>query len=386
MSDEHFTDLIHRLRGFIRTHGGDEVRDSHVRSAAFEDLARELFAVQFGSVAPYQALCRARGVTPSKLGDGCDIPAVPTSAFKEFEFTSLAPAERTRVFCSSGTTGAARSRHFHSPDSLALYADSLCAWFQPHLLPELGRGSARATKVANPQIFPIPSGCRFLVLAPPAADAVQSSLAYMFTEVASRWSAASPVFLAYADAGGQWHLHTERVRDALADAVRTRTPVVLLGTAFMFVHMLDGLENRCSLPAGSRALETGGYKGRSREVSRTDLYAGIADALGIPASCIVSEYGMSELSSQAYDHVVHALSPLRRFGFPPWARAWVVSPEDGREVADGEAGLLRVLDLANVRSIMAVQTEDLVVRRGEGFELVGRLPQAEAKGCSLLAT
>ena len=155
---------------------------------------------------------------------------------------------------------------------------------------------------------------------------------------------------------------------------------------------------RFALPPGSRILETGGYKGQSREVSRSDLHAALTRTLGVPAPHLVSEYGMSELSSQAYDHVVPdpdapaapknvtGDTPARRFRFPAWARAWVVSPEDGLEVAEGGVGLLRILDLANVRSVMAVQTEDLAVRRGEGFELLGRLPRAQAKGCSLLAT
>jgi hypothetical protein len=95
---------------------------------------------------------------------------------------------------------------------------------------------------------------------------------------------------------------------------------------------------------------------------------------------------MSELSSQAYDHVVGRSLPAERvFRFPPWARALVISPETGCEVAEGESGLLRVVDLANVRSVMAVQTEDLAVRRGDGFEPIGRVPQAEPRGCSLLA-
>ena len=73
------------------------------------------------------------------------------------------------------------------------------------------------------------------------------------------------------------------------------------------------------------------------------------------------------------------------FDFPPWARAQIVSPETGREVADGETGLLRVFDLANVFSVMAIQTEDLAVRRGDGFELIGRAQLAEPRGCSLMA-
>jgi hypothetical protein len=92
---------------------------------------------------------------------------------------------------------------------------------------------------------------------------------------------------------------------------------------------------------------------------------------------------MSELSSQAYDH--QPSGGERVFHFPLWARARIVSPETGREVGEGETGLIRIFDLANVRSVMAIQTEDLGVRCGDGFELIGRAAQAEPRGCSLMS-
>jgi hypothetical protein len=96
---------------------------------------------------------------------------------------------------------------------------------------------------------------------------------------------------------------------------------------------------------------------------------------------------MSELSSQAYDReIVSGKEPMRAFRFPPWARAQIISPETGKEVPEGETGLIRIFDLANVRSVMAIQTEDLGVRRGDGFELLGRAQTAEPRGCSLLAS
>jgi hypothetical protein len=131
---------------------------------------------------------------------------------------------------------------------------------------------------------------------------------------------------------------------------------------------------------GSRVMETGGYKGRSRVVPKPELHKMMADRFGISPSQIISEYGMSELSSQAYDN------PDRVFRFPPWARAQVISPESGREVGVGETGLVRIFDLANVYSVMAIQTEDLAVRRETGFELLGRPTEAEPRGCSLMAT
>src|SRR2546426_7708444 len=99
---------------------------------------------------------------------------------------------------------------------------------------------------------------------------------------------------------------------------------------------------------------------------------------------------MSELSSQAYDRTAdveprNSKLETRNFSFPPWARAQIISPETGREVSEGETGLIRVFDLANVYSVMAIQTEDLGIRRANGFELLGRAALVEPRGCSLMA-
>jgi hypothetical protein len=191
-------------------------------------------------------------------------------------------------------------------------------------------------------------------------------------------------------------------------------PILILGTAFLYVHLLDYLteiDTRFKLPAGSRVMETGGYKGRSRTIPKDELHQLICERLGILPTDILCEYGMSELSSQAYDRSPNQFpyqprssrrkeaqtassrinqslltsAATRVFHFPPWARVQIISPETGREVNEGETGLIRVFDLANVFSVMAIQTEDLGIRRGAGFELVGRASFAEARGCSLMA-
>lgn len=168
-------------------------------------------------------------------------------------------------------------------------------------------------------------------------------------------------------------------------SVRAGRPALVLSTAFMLVPLLDALEQRGTrlhLPTGSSVMETGGYKGRSRLLAPADLHRLITQYLGVPAARIVGEYGMAELSSQAYDC---GAEPGRVFHFPPWARARVISPETGAEVAEGETGLIQICDLANVYSYLAVRTEDLGTRCGGGFALRGRAPQASARGCSLLA-
>ncbi len=222
-----------------------------------------------------------------------------------------------------------------------------------------------------------------IVLTPSAAQAPHSSLAHMFDTVRSEFSAA--VFTGSVGAEGAWELDLAATMAALADEEASGHPVALLGTAFSFVLLLERCQmekRRFRLAAGSRALETGGYKGRGREVRKAELRQLMTRWLGIPASHIVGEYGMCELSSQAYDRAVGEAE--KPFQFPPWARAQIISPETGREVAEGETGMIRVFDLANVWSVLAVQTEDLGVRRRDGFELAGRALGAAARGCSLL--
>jgi len=180
---------------------------------------------------------------------------------------------------------------------------------------------------------------------------------------------------------GAWELDLEQTLAAVREAVGENTPIGLLGTAFSFVHLLDYLQlagKRFALPKGSRVMETGGYKGRARSVPKAQLRQMLTRYLGIPPADVLAEYGMSELSSQAYDNEAGI------FHFPPWARACVVSPETGADCGEGETGLLLVFDLANIASVMAVQTEDLAVRRGDGFQLLGRAASAEPRGCSLL--
>ncbi len=334
----------------------------------FNQWALELFALQFAANPVYRRFCSARGVTPAGVEDWRQIPAISVSAFKEGDLTSLPEAVRARVFHSSGTTGQRHSRHFHDANSLAVYEASLQGWFAPHLLPEGATASARMGMLA---------------LTPTPEAAPHSSLVHMLATLGQGGGAE---FLGEAGGENGWSLDGAKVLAAV-EARAVAGPVMLLGTAFNFVHWLDFLTERgvrLELPAGSRIMETGGYKGRSRIVPKEELHDWMTQRLGVGPQWIIREYGMSELSSQGYDGVAgRAQSRGRQFAFPPWARVQVVSPETGREVAEGETGLLRIYDLANLRSVMAVQTEDLGVRRGGEFELLGRAELAEPRGCSL---
>ncbi len=334
----------------------------------FDSLALELFALQFQHNPGYRKICAARGLTPKAVNHWQQIPAVPTSLFKELELTSIPAEERTAVFHSSGTTEQKPSRHFHGPESLAVYEASLGTWFWSH--------------------FQSPaSHFQLICLTPPPEQAPNSSLVHMFQTVWQKSGGASVLasrapFVGLIEKDGAWTLDFEAAISVLDNSQSaTGHPRLILGTAFSFVHLLDHLAERnlkLKLPAGSQVMETGGYKNRSRSLPKAELHALITERLGVSPENIICEYGMSELSSQAY------AGSNGVFGFPLWVRAQIISPETGREVADGQTGLIRIFDLANVFSVAALQTEDLGIRRGSGFELVGRASLAEPRGCSLM--
>ena len=167
--------------------------------------------------------------------------------------------------------------------------------------------------------------------------------------------------------------------------------MILFGTAFAWVHFFDAMPQQFALPPGSRVIETGGFKGRSREVSKEELYALFTTRLGLPSTHCLSEYGMSELASQFYDSTLRDGSlclhrAARKIG-PPWLKTRILDPITGEDSAPGEPGILVPYDLANLNSVLALQTEDWgqAAPDGEGFVLLGRAPGAVLRGCSLTA-
>jgi hypothetical protein len=375
--------------------GSDEALPSVLQDAKFNSLALELFTLQFQNNPAYQTICRARAVTPEVVGHWTEIPAVPAGAFKELELSCIPEAERTAVFHSSGTSEQKPSRHFHNSESLAVYETSLWTWFEQNVLRSADSLSANSCETRGRAVrAPI-------ILTPSPEQAPHSSLVHMFDIVRRKLGAPDSAFVGQMDADGAWTLDFDAALAVLNDSTLNPQPsTLLLGTAFSFVHLLDYLVERAlrvELPAGWRVMETGGYKNRSRSMPKAELHALITERLGVTAENIICEYGMSELSSQAYavtrdkwqvtrtSSASCHLSPVTcHFDFPPWARAQIISPETGREVADGETGLIRVFDLANAFSVASIQTEDLGIRRDDGFELIGRAQLAEPRGCSLM--
>jgi len=355
---------------------------------AFEKLALRLFELQFRYNHPYRRYCEYLRITPNTIQSWQQIPAVPTTAFKDFEMTCLPEEMREHVFFSSGTTSSSRSKHYHCTLSIKLYETSIWNWFLAHVWP-------MAFEATNPC-----SNAIVCILTPPPESIPESSLVHMLGLIASRFGNAE--FCAQKSTGGYWSPDFTRVIKTFEKAIRLSAPVLTLTPASALVLLLEFMSKHSvsiKLPPCSVIMETGGYKGQVKPVPKSKLYAIVEEVLGVPQNRIVSEYGMCELSSQAYDHAVScsateyegSASPIpspenRTFHFPPWARAVVISPESGTEVAPDQTGIIKVIDLANVFSVQAIFTGDLGIRTIHGFRLLGRAPTLEPRGCSLMVT
>jgi hypothetical protein len=339
--------------------------DAPVSDQMFDRLALSIFSYQFSHNAVYRSYCESRGATPGRIGHWSEMPAVPTDAFKVAALICDPGARPAAVFRTSGTTSGTDRRGAHIFTDLTLYDASLKAGFQRHLLPD---GLS----------LPIIS------LVPPPEEVGDSSLSYMMGEVIRELGSSESVW-----AVRDGVVRTEELLNRLKEIERRQTPVLLAGTSFAFVHLLDtmkGSTGRVSLPPLSRIMDTGGFKGRSREVSRRELYAALSDRLGVPPPYLVNEYGMTEMSSQLYDGVAGEAAPevgMRLHVGPGWVRTVAYDPETLTPLPAGGIGVLRHWDLANLDSVAVLQTADLGKVTDAGVSLLGRATGAEARGCSI---
>ena len=305
----------------------------------FNEIALTLFAFQFSTNQPYRQFARSLARTPDSVTCWQDVPAVPTSAFKlpSLPLTCGAPIRTT--FLTSGTTSETKGAH-HLPDTSVYDFSIRQAWPFADLLPAL-------------------------FLAPSPADAPHSSLSHMFAVLNNGDSSR------FVLRDSRFHLAP------LFDHLRTGTPLFLMGTALAFLHLME-THGPLPLPPGSRLLETGGYKGTSRTLAKADLYQQLATFFNLPPDHLHNEYGMTELSSQAY-----ATGPEGTHRFPPWCRTLVLDPETQEPAPEGQAGYLVLHDLANLHSVAAIQTQDFALANPDGsFTLLGRDPSALPRGCS----
>jgi hypothetical protein len=342
--------LHERARAFVRAFEHGEAAPE-----PFDTLAVDLARFQARHVAGYARLCAARRVDPERIGSAGEAPAVPTDAFKVATVFAFPSNEAHVTFRTSGTTIGARGAH--PMRTTSTYDAAALAFGRATLAPDLES--------------PTP----VLVLGPSPQDAPDSSLAHMCAAFAAAWG------------DGAWFLRdgeldVEGLRRRVAE-LDARRPAVVLATSLALAHLID-LAASLPLPAGSRIMQTGGFKGRARAVDAAELRRSVAHLFAVDEGRVVSEYGMTELSSQFWEGTLsRAATPPGVYLEPPWARVVPVHPETLVPVAHGEVGIARIEDLANVDSAFAVLAADLVRRVGGGFELLGRAPGAAPRGCSI---
>jgi hypothetical protein len=355
------SDALHaRVRAFVAGARADE----------FESLALAIARFQAAASPGFARLVASRGAKLERLED---VPGVPAETFRLTRVSVHAPELDVARFVTSGTTSGEPGTHAFR--STATY-------------------DAVALASGGRALLGFAPGPRVVVsLAAQPGAAPTSSLGYMLDLFQREWDGRS-----LADGGferehaarwlfGPEGLDLQGLEHAAAVAEKRGEPLLVLATAFALVALLDATRGRVlRAPSSTAVMVTGGYKGRSREVSKAELRREVARTFGVPEAHVVAEYGMTELTSQLYEGTLPgaALSgPPDILLEPPWLRVVPVDPTTLEPVPDGALGIARIVDLGNIDSAVVVQTEDLVRRRDGGVELVGRRPGAAARGCSL---
>lgn len=334
--------------------------------APFDTLATELFAWQYARNLPYREFCDAKRITPDTVSHWRQIPAFPTDAFKTAIVTSFPPEQAVMAQLTSGTTAIRRGQIFRDETGreLVLAANRMmtAAW----LFPDFAQGQR----------------CRILILAPSPEMAPSMGMAIGMEETRRQFGTADSRFLL--DFSG---LDIKALIAALEHSEASAVPVAMIGSTSAFVYFFNACKARglrFRLPPGSRIGDGGGYRGRFGELTQDDYFGLAGEVLGIPASHCVNVLGMAESATNYFDDTLRAavrgkLSSRRRV-MPPWARVEAVGIDDLQPLPQGEIGLLRHYDLANLPTVLAVQTDNLGYLDENGdFQIVGRARMVNGK-------
>lgn len=335
-------------------------RDDATRDALLVDIGRW----QARNVDAYRRFVENQVSAVDDVRSPAELPAVPTDVFRVARVAAHAADDDVRTFLTSGTTSGTRGAHHLK--TLELYD--------------------RAARTAGAwALFPDRERLPLVNLVATEREAPESSLSYMVARFVEWFGTSDSVYV--------WRegcLDLDLLASTLDRLEKEGVPVALIGTSFAFVLADEGLgSRRWKLAARSRIMQTGGYKGKSREVAPADLRDMLTDRYGIASSCIVAEYGMTELSSQMYEttlvsYLKGTQPQSRRLCAPPWVRVAVTDPDTLAPLGVGEVGLIRIEDPANIDTCWAIQTSDLGRLVGDsGVELLGRASGATPRGCSL---
>jgi phenylacetate-coenzyme A ligase PaaK-like adenylate-forming protein len=312
----------------------------------WEGLALKVFQFQAENNKIYRQFIQNLGAEPAFVKDIRNIPFLPIQFFKNHTINS-GEWEAKTVFTSSATTSNTPSTHYFR--NTQLY-DALSLKAFNHLMP---------AKVETTAIF---------ALLPNYLEREGSSLIHMVRHFQS---------VSRCGAGGFYlYNHGDLVRDVEAARAKNLN-ILIIGVSFA---LLDFVETYQVNWPEVTVMETGGMKGRGQELTRQDLHQKLSKGFGVRK--IASEYGMTELTSQAYAQADGKLK------CPPWMKVFTRETTDPRTFLPvGRGGGLNVIDLGNVHSCSFIETEDLAVTASESeFSVVGRLDYAEVRGCNLMVS
>lgn len=315
----------------------------HLSSEAdFEATALLVFELQYENNTVYRTYCQHIGKSKGNVRNLSDIPFLPISFFKTHD-VKTGDFEPELTFRSSGTTGMERSRHLIK--DAALYRKSLIESFR--------------------HFYRNPSDYVFLALLPNYIEQKNSSLIYMMEEL-MRESGAKE--------NGYYLYNHEDMYQKLIQLRDNQQKTILWGVTFA---LLDFAEQYTLDFPQLVVFETGGMKGRRKEMVKEELYDILRKAFGV--ADIHSEYGMCELLSQAYSKGGNI------FSTPPWMQLRLRSEKDPFDGSNQMAtGVINIIDLANLHSCAFIATEDLGRRHPNGIEILGRMDHSQTRGCSLM--
>jgi hypothetical protein len=321
---------------------GLKKEDFPVAAGEFTTLALEIFRFQYENNPIYRLYTDTLGIDPRGVLQVRDIPFLPVSFFKTHTIRTTDFTPET-VFESSGTTGTRGSRH--EVKDLGLYKKSFTAGFE--------------------QFYgPVTDWC-VIGLLPAYLERSNSSLVVMVDEMI-RMSG-------HSESGFYLYEH-QTLYELLGKLEQRGQKTLLIGVTFA---LLDFAEKYSLSLRNTVVMETGGMKGRRKEITRPELHDFLKERLGL--SAVHAEYGMTELLSQAYS------DGNGLFSCPPWMKVLVRSEDDPLEIRDKGDGILNIIDLANIYSCSFLATEDIGRIHANGrFEVSGRVDNSDIRGCSLM--
>ncbi|RYE30052.1 MAG: acyl transferase [Sphingobacteriaceae bacterium] len=309
----------------------------------FTDYALEVFRFQAENCAVYQSYLSNLNIHPQEIKTLEDIPFLPIEFFKTREIISNDQTPEI-TFSSSGTTGITTSRHLVT--DVSWYQQSFRKGF------ELFYGDIK--------------DYAFLALLPSYLERSGSSLIYMVEDLIAGTTTQNSGFYLY---------NEEELHQKLLDLQQTKQPTILIGVTFALLGFIE--KYQLNFPE-LILMETGGMKGRRKEMIREELHEKLCKGFGVPA--IHSEYGMTELLSQAYS-LGEGL-----FNCVPWMKVLIRDINDPFTILpNGKTGGINVIDLANINSCSFIATQDLgKIHPNQMFEVLGRFDFSDIRGCNLL--